>query len=241
MLDWLRRDSGSMPMIEVAGQRLPVSVRRLSNARRMTLRLAPDGREIRVSMPRWGHTDEALAFARARIAWLERQLATVVRPEPPGNGGMIAFRGELRRIVHDSSGPRRIGHDGETLRIGGPADMLAARLRRWLQGQARAILLDDLAWYTAQVARSAPPLALSGAQRRWGSCAKDNTIRINWRLIMAPDTVRRSVVAHEVAHLVHFDHSRNFHALLDRLFEDDITVANRWLREHGRGLYAPFG
>jgi hypothetical protein len=37
---------------------------------------------------------------------------------------------------------------------------------------------------------------------------------------MAPDAVRRSVVAHEVAHLVHFDHSPAFHALLDALFEE---------------------
>ena len=41
-----------------------------------------------------------------------------------------------------------------------------------------------------------------------------NRSRINWRLVMAPDPVRRSVVAHEVAHLVHFDHSPAFHALL---------------------------
>jgi predicted metal-dependent hydrolase len=58
---------------------------------------------------------------------------------------------------------------------------------------------------------------------------------------MAPDAIRRSVVAHEVAHLVHFDHSPRFHAALDTLFEGDVTEANRWLKRHGRGLYAPFG
>jgi predicted metal-dependent hydrolase len=58
---------------------------------------------------------------------------------------------------------------------------------------------------------------------------------------MAPDEVRRSVVAHEVAHLVHFDHSAKFHALLGELFEGDIAEANRWLKREGRGLYAVFG
>ncbi|MFA7587072.1 MAG: M48 family metallopeptidase, partial [Novosphingobium sp.] len=66
-------------------------------------------------------------------------------------------------------------------------------------------------------------------------------IRINWRLIMAPDPVRRSVVAHEVAHLVHFDHSPRFHALLADLFEDDLSAANEWLKREGRNLYAWFG
>jgi predicted metal-dependent hydrolase len=53
--------------------------------------------------------------------------------------------------------------------------------------------------------------------------------------------VRRSVVAHEVAHLVHFDHSPRFHALLAELYEADIAAANRWLKHHGRELYAPLG
>ena len=59
--------------------------------------------------------------------------------------------------------------------------------------------------------------------------------------MQAPDFVRRSVVAHEVAHLVHFDHSPAFHALLGRIYEADIRIADGWLREHGRGLYASFG
>ena len=58
---------------------------------------------------------------------------------------------------------------------------------------------------------------------------------------MAPDEVRRSVVAHEVAHLAHFDHSPAFHAELGRLFEGDLAAADRWLKDHGRTLYAPFG
>ena len=56
-----------------------------------------------------------------------------------------------------------------------------------------------------------------------------------------PDLVRRSVVAHEVAHLVHFDHSPAFHALLGELYEGDIRAANRWLKQHGRTLYTRFG
>ena len=66
-------------------------------------------------------------------------------------------------------------------------------------------------------------------------------LRLNWRLVQAPDFVRRSVVAHEVAHLVHFDHSPAFHALLGELFEGDIEVANHWLSQHGRTLYAAVG
>ena len=53
--------------------------------------------------------------------------------------------------------------------------------------------------------------------------------------------MRRSVVAHEVAHLVHFDHSPRFHALLAELYEGDIAEANLWLKRESRSLYLPFG
>jgi predicted metal-dependent hydrolase len=107
--------------------------------------------------------------------------------------------------------------------------------------EARVMLGTDLLDYCARAQRPAPTLALSSARRRWGSCAPDGAIRINWRLIMAPDFVRRSVVAHEVAHLVHFDHSPRFHALLAELYEGDIDTANRWLKREGRTLYSLFG
>jgi predicted metal-dependent hydrolase len=87
----------------------------------------------------------------------------------------------------------------------------------------------------------APLLRLSRAGRRWGSCSGAGCIRINWRLVQAPDTVRRSVVAHEVAHLIHFDHSPAFRALLADLFEGDVAEADAWLRRKGRTLYTAFG
>jgi hypothetical protein len=127
------------------------------------------------------------------------------------------------------------------IRIGGPAESLGPRLQRWLEGEARRLITADLAHYCQRAGQPAPPLALSRAQRRWGSCARSGTIRINWRLVMAPDLIRRSVVAHEVAHLVHFDHSPRFHAFLGEIFEADIREADLWLRREGRSLYRPFG
>ena len=66
-------------------------------------------------------------------------------------------------------------------------------------------------------------------------------MRINWRLIQAPDFVRRSVVAHEVTHLVHFDHSPAFHQMLGDLYAGDIREADQWLKDKGRTLYSSFG
>ncbi|MHA6316338.1 M48 family metallopeptidase [Altererythrobacter sp. CAU 1778] len=240
MIDWLRASSET-PSLHLAGRDVPVAIRRDRRARRLTLRLSPDGSEVRLTVPAWARTAEALAFAKLRSAWLETQLAKVPQYEPPGAGGTMRFRGTELAIDWREGTPRRVRLDEDRLTLGGPEDTLAKRIQRWLEEQALALFAADLTHYCDLAAVAAPKIALSRAQRRWGSCSTSGTVRINWRLVQAPDFVRRSVVAHEVAHLVHFDHSPAFHALLARLFEGDIAEADRWLKRHGRSLYASFG
>jgi len=252
VIDWLRRPDATAPRgapvrkaperlaVTVAGQSLPVEIRRLRNARRMTLRLAPDGSAARVSIPSWGRTGDALAFVRERHDWLAAQLDRLPPPLALAPGTALPFRGTTLELAWDASYPRKPVVDDGRLLVGGPPEQLPARVQRWLMAEALRLSGEDLAHYCARAGQPVPALGLSNARRRWGSCAADGTIRINWRLVMAPDAVRRSVVAHEVAHLVHFDHSPAFHALLDRLFEGSIAAANRWLKAEGRGLYRLF-
>lgn len=241
--DWLTpgRTAREEPRIAVGERSLPLVIRRLPRARRLTLRLAPDGSEVRVSAPRSAPSAEVLAFAQAHAAWLEGQLAKVPQRLAIGPGSTLAYRGEPLVVTHDPTAPRRPAVAEGAFRLGGTAESIAPRLRRWLEAEARRLMSEDLAHYCARAGLPAPPLSLSNARRRWGSCSARGAIRMNWRLVMAPDAVRRSVVAHEVAHLVHFDHSPQFHALLGDLFESDLATANRWLKREGQSLYQAFG
>jgi predicted metal-dependent hydrolase len=248
VIDWLRRPTKARPRatatrrtLTVAGRALPLVIRPHATARRLTLRLAPDGSEARVTMPRWGRAAEAERFARERSDWLAAQLAALPEREVVRAGGALAFRGERLAVVHEPTAPRKPVLDDGAVVIGGPEGALATRLQRWLEAEALRLFAADAADYAHRGGVAVPVVRLSRARRRWGSCARDGTLRLNWRLAMAPDFVRRSVVAHEVAHLVHFDHGARFHALLGELYEGDMAAANRWLKREGRGLYAPFG
>ena len=205
------------------------------------MRLAPDGSEVRITLPTWGRTLDAMVFVETRRAWLEAQAAAIPASAPPAEAGTIAYRGTRLAIEWQPQAPRMPHVEGSEVRIGGASETITPRLRRWLEREALALLESDLVYYCERADVGRPLLRLSRAQRRWGSCSGKGCIRINWRLIQAPDFVRRSVVAHEVAHLVHFDHSPAFHCLLGQLYESDIADADAWLRREGRGLYAAFG
>ncbi|UAB78877.1 M48 family metallopeptidase [Erythrobacter sp. SCSIO 43205] len=245
MIDWLKR-SHIEPEIELNGISVPIVLKRHATAKRLTMRLAPDGSEVRITMPRWARGQEAIAFAKGRADWLAEQLAKTPERQAPRPGGTFRYRGRTLQIAWDDKAPRKPVLDGDTLTLGGPREGVEQRLQRWLEAQALSLFEGDIADYTAAASLDPVPVGLSRAQRRWGSCSAGGAlgskrIRINWRLVQAPDPIRRSVVAHEVAHLVHFDHSPAFHALLARIYEGDIKEADHWLKANGRRLYANFG
>ena len=240
MIEWLR-EANLKPEIEIGGHKLPIELRRHPTAKRLTLRLAPDGSAVRITLPRWCASKEAIAFAHARADWLAQQVAKVPAQRDPVAERRLAYCGRELTVDWRADAPRKAVLDGERLVIGGPEDTLGRRLARWLEHQALALFAEDAAHYCSQAGLPVAPVRLTKAKRRWGSCSSEGVLRLNWRLVQAPDHVRRSVVAHEVAHLVHFDHSPAFHALLSDIFEGEIETANRWLSQHGRTLYASFG
>ena len=67
---------------------------------------------------------------------------------------------------------------------------------------------------------------VTNQRKRWASCtAETGEIRLSHRLKDAPGWVLDAVLVHELAHLVHPDHSRQFHDLADRFpRQGDATI-----------------
>ena len=240
MIDWLKRAVVD-PEIELNGESVPIALRRHPTAKRLTMRLAPDGSAVNITLPRWANSNEALAFAHARHDWLEEQHGKIPRRSAPEPGSAVLFRGDPLTVEWEKTALRKPVLDDAKVVLGGPKESIASRLKTWLEREALTLFDADMRDYCAAAKLDEVPVALSRAQKRWGSCSDKARIRLNWRLVQAPDFVRRSVVAHEVAHLVHFDHSPAFHAMLAYIYEGDIAVADQWLKQHGRSLYASFG
>jgi predicted metal-dependent hydrolase len=95
---------------------------------------------------------------------------------------------------------------------------------------------EDVADYAAAAGVSPRSVSVGDAATRWGSCSSQGRIRLSWRLILAPPEVRRYVVAHEVAHLVHLHHGPEFKALEARLFGPGLGQAKAALRRIGPRL-----
>lgn len=218
----------------------------MERARSVRLRADVVAREVRITVPRRMTLTEAMTFAHKHRDWLAQRMARALAPVPLCPGAEIGLLGEAVRIEWDAAYPRAIRQGEGAIRLGGPESAVGRRVLGWLKEEALAHMARDLADYCALLGQPVPRLSLGDARGRWGSCSRIAKgaggdarahVRMNWRLVMAPVRVRRSVVAHEVAHLLHMNHSPDFYALLDNLFEGDRPACDRWLRAHGAGLH----
>ena len=232
---------GGDPTVDIEGEQVPVRIKRTRQARRISMRADAVRREIRITMPVYAPTATALDFVAQKRQWIATRFETAPAAVSIGHGATIAFAGEPHKVIWSPDSGRRVrrnfGDEGAELHLGGPRDLVGQRIIRWLREEARALFADDLKEYCEKAGETAPSLSVGDPRSRWGSCSSRGTISLSWRLVMAPPSVRRSVVAHEVAHMRHMDHSQAFYDWFEALYEGDRKAADRWLKMHGPALH----
>lgn len=203
----------------------------------MRLQVDPRSGDVVLTVPRRTSQRRALAWAAGHGAWVEAQLRSVAPLQPIVPGATVPLRGVPHVIDWDPGRPRRIEMESGCLRAGGPIEGLERRVLRWLRGEALALLTAETRQLADRRGLKVGRISVGDPVSRWGSCSSGGAIRYSWRLIMAPDFVRRATVTHEVAHLVHLDHSPAFHGLVRDLLGEDPRPARQWLGREGAALH----
>lgn len=216
---------------------LPLAIRRSATARRMRLSVDPRDGTVRLTLPKRTPLAAALGWAAGHRAWIDAARAAVAPARPFAPGAKIPLMGREVTIDWRTDHPRTVRLDGDTLRVGGPAELLPGRIERWLRAEAARLLAAETADYAAIAGVTVGRVSIGDPASRWGSCSSNGDIRYSWRLILAPPDVRRATVAHEVAHRLHMDHSPAFHAATARLFGRRPVAERAWLKRHGSALH----
>jgi len=203
----------------------------------MRLRIDRRTGDVVLTVPRRVSQKRALEWAAGHRAWIEAQLAKVGSTAPLGAGSEIPLFGVPHLVDWDPARPRTPRLEDRRIVVGGPAEGLEGRLARWLARTALELLDAETREFASKAGVTVARVGVGDPVSRWGSCAASGAIRYSWRLILAPDWVRRATVAHEVAHRVHMNHGPQFHALVEALFGADPKPARLWLRREGAGLH----
>lgn len=106
----------------------------------------------------------------------------------------------------------------------------------WYRHQAGNILRERVDKFSAIVGAKASNMRLTELKTRWGYCRSDGLIAFNWRIIQAPLPVIDYIIVHELVHLRHPHHRKDFWNAV-RVIIPDYESHKGWLREHGAELY----
>jgi len=203
----------------------------LKRARRRSIGFIVGTDGLSVNAPKWVGLHDIEAALHEKSRWilkkLQEQRERAQRMQSARvewrDGTSIPFLGETVIVVLDARATGAVlnaaadalpGVPRLTLHVGLPHTATPEQIRdtvqSWLQRQARRVFEERCAHFAQQLKVRVTKLSLSSAQTRWGSASADGSIRLNWRLIHFAMPSIDYVVAHELAHLRHMDHSPRF-------------------------------
>lgn len=229
-----------LKMLEFEDRSVPLRVIRHGRARRITLRLDPEGEGLHLVLPRNASMAEGLAFAESHRAWISARMAALPPRVPFAPGRSIPLQGVDHLLRHCPQTRRGAWREEGIIGVSGEAHHFERRVADFLRREARAAIVPRVEAKAAIVERRPGRVTLRDPKTRWGSCSASGGLSFSWRLILAPEAVLDYVVGHEVAHLVEHNHSRRFWRLTGQL-TPEMVWARRWLTVNGGGLlrYGP--
>lgn len=213
--------------------RLPYRVQEdPARSTRIAIHVEPDG-TVMVDAPP-GYTDEAVQQAvQKRARWITTNVNDAVhrfahvRPREYVSGEQVLYLGRryMLKVVIAAKPAKAAKLRGNRLevesRTGEPND-IKGRVRGWYRAKARDYLAHRLDLLSARFPwiDTPPPFRLLEMTRQWGSCSPSGQIILNPHLVKAPRACVDYVVIHELAHLKHHNHGREFFQVLDQQAPD---------------------
>jgi predicted metal-dependent hydrolase len=211
---------GRLRSIRLDDRIVPYAFRR---ARRRTIGIAIDEQGLQASAPRWVTLAEVEAFIREKQAWVLRKLHEARTNARPAfvwvEGARLPYLGaEVCVFSAPLGAPSRLA--GDRLELARASGTLRDSALGWLRAHALALFDERIAALAPRIDVRVRRLSLSNARTQWGSCSTGGRVRLSWRLIHLRVALIDYVVAHELAHLLHMNHSKRFWHAVEAICPD---------------------
>ena len=199
-----------------------------SKRRKKSVQIRVERGGVLVAVPSDAKPGAIRTAVRDRAAWIINKLS---QAPPEGlqkrfvNGESMPYMGKDYRIdvrLADVPSPQ-IRLDEGRFRVAVPPNLRGKRrfeeMRQaftdWYRERAFEQVTECVdRWWPKLGRGEKSQVLIRNQRRRWGSCASDGTIRINWRIIMLEPALMEYIVVHELAHLSVRNHSPDFKKLM---------------------------
>jgi predicted metal-dependent hydrolase len=228
---------------EVLGLRVEVvrSIRR-------TASLHIVGSHLQVRIPEHMQDERVAAILQQKRPWIRGKVAELKRIPPHCSKELVSgesfpYLGRHYRLKvqegHQVGVCLSAGYLKATIRPNEMGEQREARIQQYLQSRYRTSALERLkektTRYAEQIGVSPTEVSVRNFRSRWGSCDKKGQVVFNWNIIKAPHSIVDYVVIHELCHLIHPNHSKDFWQVVGH--HDAAYPEHReWLKQQGEDL-----
>ena len=194
----------------------------------INLRIYPD-RRIYISAPLKLHTDYIENFIKSKKSWIDevqRRLDNL--PKNPElqyiSGEKLSYLGRLYELEVKDGDENRIYFNNEKFILSVKEDSYELKRKiaeKWYFEKAKALFPQIMDKYLDILGERIEHLSIKKMKTRWGSCNhRKKYINLNTELMKKPVPCIEYVVLHEIAHLRHPNHSRDFYHYIERYMSD---------------------
>ncbi len=142
---------------------------------------------------------------------------------------------ELKVVLEESLIKPEVKLDKENVILTTPTndkDIMRQLIESWYKQKALETITKRIEYYGGYFKLKPSSIKIKNQKTRWGSCNYKNDLCFNYKLIMAPCDVLDYVVVHEMCHMEHKNHSKNFWNEVASIIPD-YSERRQWLKEHG--------
>ena len=203
-----------------------------SSRRTVALYVRPGG-TLLIRAPWFVPVSILMKFAAGKAGWIEKQITRLKNVTPPGSplaisdGSTVPFMGRQVEVQVIRGTVRRVTKYGDklilTVRDDSTPEGLAGMTEAWYLREAQAYLparTRELAAMHSAILPAPGTVSERKMKRRWGTCHTGGAIWLNRELIKKDPDVIDYVIIHELCHLVHHNHGKEYYALLGIIVPD---------------------
>lgn len=204
----------------INGRTLDCEIKR-SRRKTVALYVFPDNR-VEIRVPWLYNINNVESFLVKHSRWLFKRLDSkndnVITQKRFVDGELHYFLGKQYPININISSKNSIVFQDNVIRISTKSpDLVESLLDRWYLEQAKRVFQEIAIPLVKQMEKynvAPTSFAIRKMKTRWGSCSRKGSISLNLHLIKLPEQCIKEVILHELCHLVHFNHSKDFYALM---------------------------
>ena len=212
-----------------------IHINRKNKVRRLSLKVCRVTGKISINASLYLPNLDIINFFNKNHSWISKQINKCVIPKIVDKGLLLPVEGHYYKLVIKNN----VSEVGflESNKICLPKNIINVghAVQKFLIVYCKSIMTPFIIKKSNLFKKKIQKISFKDTKSRWGSCSSKGSIMLNWRLVMAPPSVYKYVIIHELSHLVHMNHGYLFWKLVGELHPSYMSD-REWLNKNGHEI-----